>query len=135
MRAALLLALLLAACSPAAPPKPTEGAAQKARMDAATTAYANCISEGARTVAVADEAAGTIANRVVVACKPLRQALMADIIAFNQIGHPKYSIEQSKAVAEASVATAEDELRRQTVVSIVQRQTSETAPAAPAKAS
>jgi putative hemolysin len=134
MRAAVLLALALAACSPAAPPKPSEGTAQKAKMDAATTAYANCIAEGAKTVVVADEAAGTIANRVVIACKPLRTALMADVIAFHQIGHPKFSIDQSKAVAEASVATIEDELRRQTVVSIVQRQTSQPAAAAPEKA-
>jgi putative hemolysin len=132
-RTVLLAALILAACSPAAPPKPTEGAAQKARMDAATTAYANCIAEGSKTAPVANDAAGSIANRVVVACKPLRQSLMADVISFHQIGHPKFSIDQSKAVAEASVATIEDELRQQAVVTIVQRQTS--APAAPAKAS
>jgi len=126
----LLAALAIAACSPSAPPKPTEGAAQQTRMDVSTTAYACCISNGAKTIAVAGEAAGTLGDRVVTACKPLRQTLMADIIAFNQIGHPKYSIDQSKAVAEASVATAEDELRQQAVVTIVQRQN-----AAPAKAS
>jgi hypothetical protein len=135
MRAVALLVLALGACSPAAPAKPTEGVAQKAKMDAATTVYANCIAEGAKSITVADEAAGTIANRVVLACKDKRQTLMADVIAFHQIGHPKFSIDQSKAVAEASVATIEDELRRQTVVSIVQRQTSQPALAAPAKAS
>ena len=134
-RALLLAALALAACSPPAPPKPTEGAAQKAKMDAETTAYANCIAEGSKTAPVAGEAAGTIANRVVIACKPLRKTLMADVIAFHQIGHPKFSIDQSKAVAEASVATIEDELRQQAVVTIVQRQTAEPDAADPAKAS
>jgi hypothetical protein len=122
----LLATLALAACSPAAPPKPSEGAAQKAKMDKATTVYADCIAQGARTVAVADDAAGSIANRVVLACKEQRNALMADVIAFHQIGHPKFTIDQSKAVAEASVATIEDELRRQTVVTIVTRQTADT---------
>jgi hypothetical protein len=126
MRPLLLLALALAACSPAAPPKPSEGQAQQAKMDKATAAYAACIADGAGTIAVADEAAGTLANRVVLACKELRNTLMADVIAFHQIGHPKFTIDQSKAVAEASVATIEDELRRQTVVTIVKRQTAGT---------
>ena len=116
-------ALLVAACSPAAPPKPSEGAAQQAKMDAATAAYSACIADGAKAVDVAGDAAGSIANRVVAACKDQRGALMADVIAFHQIGHPKFSIDQSKAVAEASIATIEDELRRQTVVAIVTRQT------------
>lgn len=123
--AGLALLVTVAACSPAAPPKPSEGVAQKAQMDQATTAYANCIAEGAKTIQVAGEAAGTLGNRVVLGCKELRKTLMADVIAFHQIGHPKFSIDQSKAVAEASVATIEDELRRQTVVTIVQRQTAD----------
>jgi hypothetical protein len=121
--AALLLAA--AACSPAAPPKPTEGQAQQAIMDKATLVYADCIAEGARSANVVDDAAGSIANRVVLACKEQRNALMAEVIAFHQIGHPKFTIDQSKAVAEASVATIEDELRRQTVVTIVTRQTAD----------
>jgi putative hemolysin len=130
MKRAVLLALALAACSPPAPPKPSEGVAQKAQMDEATTAYANCIIEGAKVIPVEGEAAGTLGNRVVKGCKDLRQTLMADVIAFHQIGHPKFTIDQSKAVAEASVATIEDELRQQAVVTIVQRQL-----AAPQKAS
>jgi putative hemolysin len=126
VRALPLLALVLVACSPAAPPKPSEGAAQKAKMDKATAAYAACIEQGAGSIVVADEAAGTLANRVVLACKEQRNTLMADVIAFHQIGHPKFTIDQSKAVAEASVATIEDELRRQTVVTIVTRQTAGT---------
>jgi putative hemolysin len=122
MKRALLLVLALAACSPSAPPKPSEGAAQKAQMDKATTVYANCIAEGAKAIPVEGEAAGTLGNRVVKGCKDLRQTLMADVIAFHQIGHPKFTIDQSKAVAEASVATIEDELRQQAVVTIVQRQ-------------
>jgi hypothetical protein len=117
------LALLLAGCSPAAPDKPTEGAAQKARMDLATKAYADCITAMTAEAAVDVDAAGTIANRVVLACKDKRNALLADVIAFHQIGHPKFSIDQSKAVAEASIATIEDELRRETVVTIISRQT------------
>ena len=124
MRAFVMTALFtLAACSPAAPPRPTEGAAQQAKMDAATTVYADCIADGAKTVDVVGDAAGSIADRVVKACQDKRKTLLADVIAFHQIGHPKFSIEQSKAVAEASIATSEDELRQQTVVTIVQRQT------------
>jgi len=125
----IMAAFALAACSPPAPPKPTEGAAQQAKMDAATKAYSNCITKGTQTIDVADDAAGSIGDRVVLACKELRGTLMADVIAFHQIGHPKFTIDQSKAVAEASIATIEDELRQQAVVSIVKRQT-----ATPAKA-
>ena len=114
--------LLVAACSPSAPPKPTEGAAQQAKMEKATKNYAQCISDGAASIAVAGDPAGSIGDRVVIACKPLRNTLMADVIAFHQIGHPKFSIAQSKAVAEASVATIEDELRQQTVLTIFRRQ-------------
>jgi hypothetical protein len=128
MRPRVLCVLLLAACSPPAPPKATEGTAQQAKMDTATRSYSDCISAGARTVDVGGDAAGTIANAVVLACKDKRNALMADVTAFHQIGHPKFRIDQSKAVAEASIATIEDELRQQTVVSIVQRQTAAKAP-------
>jgi hypothetical protein len=121
----IALALLLAGCSPAAPPKASEGAAQKAKMDLATKVYADCISAMTAEAAVDVDAAGTIANRVVLACKDKRNALLADVIAFHQIGHPKFSIDQSKAVAEASIATIEDELRRETVVTIISRQTSD----------
>ena len=123
MRLVLIALFALAACSPSAPPKPTEGAAQKAKMDAETKLYSDCIAQGAKTVAVADDAAGSIADRVVTSCKDKRNTLMADVIAFHQIGHPKFSIAQSKAVAEASIATIEDELRQQTVLTIVERQT------------
>jgi putative hemolysin len=126
MRIILLSGLLaLAACSPPAPPKPTEGLAQQARVDAATKAYADCIADGAKTIDVVDEAAGTLGDRVLKACTEKRGALMADVIAFHQIGHPKFTIPQSKAVAEASIATIEDELRQQTVVTIVTRQTAD----------
>ena len=130
MKLVLIALFALAACSPSAPSKPTEGAAQKAKMDAATKVYADCIAEGAKSVAVADDAAGSIADNVVTTCKEKRNTLMVDVIAFHQIGHPKFSIAQSKAVAEASIATIEDELRQQTVLTIVGRQT-----ATPEKAS
>lgn len=119
----LALLLVLAACSPPSAQKPTEGAAQQAKMDSATKLYAKCISDGAASADVAGDAAGSIANRIVLACKEQRNTLMADVIAFHQIGHPKFTIDQSKAVAEASIATIEDELRQQTVVTIVSRQT------------
>jgi hypothetical protein len=129
----LSLLVVLAACSPPPPQKPTEGAAQQAKMDAATKLYAKCISDGAASADVAADAAGSIANRIVLACKEQRNTLMADVIAFHQIGHPKFTIDQSKAVAEASIATIEDELRQQTVVTIVSRQTQATPDANPEK--
>lgn len=131
MRITLFIAALaLAACSPPAQRTETEGQAQKTKVDAATKAYAECIDQGAKTIDVANAAAGTLGDRVVVACKPLRNALIADVTAFHQIGNPKFSIDQSRAVAEASVATIEDDLRQQTVVTIVTRQTASSTPAA-----
>ena len=97
-------------------------------MDKATKAYAKCIADGAGSIALGDDPAGSIGDRVVIACKALRNTLMADVIAFHQIGHPKFSIAQSKAVAEASVATIEDELRQQTVLTIFRRQSAGAAP-------
>jgi hypothetical protein len=91
-------------------------------MDLATKLYAECITTATADAAVNNDAAGAIADRVMLVCKDKRKTLMADVIAFHQIGHPKFSIEQSKAVAEASIATIEDELRRETVVSIISRQ-------------
>lgn len=124
MRGSLFIVLALAGCSPSATKSPgkTEGEAQKIRMDAATTTYSDCITGGARNVDVDNDAAGSVANRVVLACKDQRNALMADVAAFHQIGHPKFSIAQSRAVAEASIATIEDELRQQAVVTVVTRQ-------------
>ena len=92
-------------------------------MDASTKAYAGCISDAVELVDVGNDAAGSIADRVVVSCKEKRNRLMADVIAFHQIGHPKFSIAQSRAVAEASILTIEDDLRRETVVTIITRQT------------
>ena len=137
MRLALIALLAVAACSPPAPRAATEGEAQQKKMDASTRTYADCISNGAKTIGVINEAAGTLSDRVVLACKPQRNTLMADVVAFNQIGHPKFSIDQSKAVAEASIATIEDDLRQQTVVTIVNRQPATAIkpdPAVPAKA-
>ena len=128
---ALLLAL--AACAPEAP-KVSEGAAQKAVMDASTKAYADCIDETIDRTDVNNDAAGSVANRIMLACKEKRNRLLADVIVFHQIGHPKFTIDQSKAVAEASIATIEDELRRQTVVTIVSRQIEATPDPEPEKA-
>ncbi|WP_426167398.1 hypothetical protein [Sandarakinorhabdus sp. DWP1-3-1] len=131
MKTGLIFALLaLAACSPPAQRASTEGEAQQKRLDRATKEYSDCITRGAKEIDVKADAAGTLGDRVVLACKPLRNALMADVIAFHQIGHPKFSIDRSKAVAEASIATIEDDLRQQTVVTIVNRQTASEAPPA-----
>lgn len=137
MNAKPLIAIItfaLVACSPSQVRGPTEGEAQKKQVDTATRLYGTCIGDGARSIDVRDEAAGTLANRVVLACKEKRNALMADVIAFHQIGHPKFSIDQSKAVAEASVATIEDELRQQTVLTIFRRQSAGAAGAPPTAA-
>jgi hypothetical protein len=46
---------------------------------------------------------------------------MADV-AFHQIGHPKFSIDQSKVSRRSVVATIEDELRQAVVTAVVTRQ-------------
>jgi hypothetical protein len=120
-RAYFAVLLALAACAPDAP-KATEGEAQKLRMDASTKAYSDCVTDAIGRTDANNDAAGSIANRLLLSCKAQRNRLMADVIVFHQIGHPKFSIDQSKAVAEASIATIEDELRRQAVVGIISRQ-------------
>ena len=126
----LLGAQALVACSPEAP-KASEGESQKSVMDASTKAYSDCIIDASDRTDAFNDAAGSVANRVLASCKPQRNRLMADVIVFHQIGHPKFSIDQSKAVAEASIATIEDELRRQAVVTIVSRQIAATPDAEP----
>ena len=136
MKKLIVLASLLALAACNKPPASTgiaDGQAQRLKVDAATKAYGDCIDAGARSVDVGNDAAGSIGDRVVAACKEDRNKLIADVASFHQIGHPKDPVATSRAVAEASVATLEDDLRQKTVVTIVSRQTAATAGTAKAK--
>ena len=127
------VALLLVACGEAKPPAPTEGAAARTDMEAATKAFAECISSQAETMALTEEPAGTLAINAVKACAEPRAALVEKVAAFNKIGYPNRTEPQLNAVAEASVKILEDEARQAAVVTIVKRQ-NENAPGAPAPA-
>jgi hypothetical protein len=118
------VALLLAACGePKIQERPeTEGGAIRARMEAATNAYAECIDGQARAMELGKEPAGTLAINATNACTESRATLVEAVAAFNQFGYPSRTPEQVKAVAEASVKILEDEARRAAVVTIVKRQ-------------
>ena len=80
-------------------------------------------------------AAGSLALDILAMCEPDRTALASEVAAFHKIGNPKETDAMAAAVADASVKTIDDEVRRAAVVTIIQRQgepapaTSDTAPA------
>lgn len=121
---ALATVLALAACNQAPPAArvDSEGMAAQKVMDAATTVYAECISGHAEAMPVSDEAAGTLALRILKTCKASRDDLLGKVAAFRLIGHPKDGRPMAEAVAEASVQAIDDEMRGRAVVTIVKRQ-------------
>lgn len=122
MHRALLVALLVAACSPPAARVDTQGQAARASVDAATKLYSDCVTGHAGAVPVTEEAAGSLALEILKTCKKARDDLAIKVAAFHKIGNPKESQAMADAVADASVKGIDDELRGQAVVTIVKRQ-------------
>ncbi len=122
-RSLIALALLLAACGKAPPSRvDTEGQAARAEVDQLTKRYAGCITGHADAIPLGDDPAGSIVDDIVRTCKAPRDALLVKVAAFDRLGHPRHSQAQAELVAEASVATIEDELRQNAVVAIIKRQ-------------
>ena len=119
-------ALLLAACGKVEQRVDSQGQAARAEVDKLTVDYANCISGHAEAMPLGNDPAGTVVDAIVRTCAGTRTALVAKVAAFDRLGHPKHAPNQAEAVAEASVADIEDELRADAVVTIVKRQTATT---------
>lgn len=113
--AALTLLVALAACGDPAPRQEPLGQQQRVIVDEATAAYAACLSDGAKTVALSDAEPGDVVAKIVEGCKPKRDALVIAIEDFNQIGYPNRSAEQLAAVAEGSIQAIEPSLRAEAV--------------------
>ncbi len=119
---AIALAGLLAACDAPAPRVDSEGQAARAEVDRLTKAYTECVSGHADAIPLPDQPAGSIALDIMKTCREARTALFRKVAAFDRIGHPRHSPEMAEAVAQASVATLDDELRQGAVVTIIKRQ-------------
>lgn len=117
----LLPALALAACDAPAQRPDTEGQAMRAEVDHLTKVYADCVSGHADSIPLNDDPAGNIVDEVMKSCRPARNTLYRKVSAFDRFGHPKHTPEMADAVAQASVATLDDEIREAAVVTIFKR--------------
>lgn len=118
-RVALLALLALAACD-AAPPRPSvAGVEGRRRVDAATKAWSDCLDTTAKKLATPETQAADAADGAFKTCAPKRAALVAEVGRFRRLAKPNESPQDNAAVAEASVAAIETDLRSQTEVTAV----------------
>jgi hypothetical protein len=123
-RATLVIAVVavLAACDAPAPRVDSAGQSARAEVDALTKQYTGCVEGHAGAIPLPQQPAGSIAPDIMKTCREARTALFRKVAAFDRIGHPKHSAAMAEAVAQASVATLDDELRQGAVVAIIKRQ-------------
>ena len=121
-RLLLLTVLALAGCDAPAPRPDTQGQAMRAEIDRLTKVYADCVAGHADSIPLPDQPASTIVGDVMKSCRPARTALFRKVAAFDRFGHPKHSQALADAVAQASVATLDDQIRQAAVVTIFKRQ-------------
>ncbi len=114
--------LALAACDAPAPRSGSAGQTARAEVDALTKQYTGCVAGHADAVPLPQEPAGSIALDIMKTCREARTALFRKVSAFDRIGHPGHSVAMADAVAQASVAALDDELRQAAVVTIIRRQ-------------
>jgi hypothetical protein len=115
----LFLALLLVSCGNPPPRAPAAGQEARKAMDAASTAYAECVNGAALAAVPKDVLPGTAAIDAVKSCKETRATLVARVAAFHKLGAPNEAPNVTAAVADQSVIAIEGELRNRAVTSIV----------------
>lgn len=115
----LLALLALAACDAAPPRPPVEGVEGRKRVDAATAVWSNCLDATAKKLATPETQAADAADGAFKACVPQRAALVEEIKRFHRLGNPTATAQYNAAVAEASVAGIEGDLRSSTEVTAV----------------
>jgi hypothetical protein len=115
----LLLLLALAACGSPPPRAPVAGQEARKAMDAASTAYADCVNAAALAAVPQDVLPGTAAIAAVKGCSAERAALVARVGDFHKLGAPNEPANVSAAVADQSVSAIEGELRNRAVTTIV----------------
>ncbi len=120
-RASYALALLaLGACDVSPPPRPSvAGIEGRRRVDAATKTWSDCLDMTVKAAATPLIQAADAAETAFKTCAPKRDALVAEVGRFRRLGEPKESATNNAAVAEASVAAIETDLRSQTEVTAV----------------
>ena len=116
--AALVALFALAACD--APPRaPVAGVEGRAKVDAATKAWSDCLDATVKQLATSETQAADAAAGAFTACAPKRAALVDEIRRFHRLGAPTETATYNAAVAEASVAGIEGDLRSQTEITAV----------------
>ncbi|QYE35532.1 hypothetical protein KZX46_06035 [Polymorphobacter sp. PAMC 29334] len=118
-RLVLIAVLALAACGSPPTRAPVDGQLARAKVDAATNDYANCLDTTVKRLATPTTQAADAADATFKECMPVRAKLVAEVSKFRRIGAPKESAEYNTAVAEQSVLAIETDLRSQTVVTAV----------------
>ena len=116
----LALVLSLAACGEAPPRPPVPGPEARKAVDAATVAYANCITDNARQAAPGG-VPGAVVEDVVKTCAPAREELAKRVMEFHRIGHPKYTEDQLRVVANASIEQIEPQMKADGVAAYITR--------------
>ena len=120
MRYLPVLALLALAACDSPPPRPSvAGVEGRAKVDAATKAWSDCLVATAKKLATPETQAADAADGAFKQCAPDRAALVAEVGRFRRLAKPNESAQDNAAVAEASVAAIETDLRSQTEVTAV----------------
>ncbi len=120
MRASCVLALLALAACDAAPPRPSvAGVEGRRKVDAATKVWSDCLDTTVKAQATPETQAADAAATAFKTCAPKRAALVAEVSRFRRLGEPNETATNNAAVAEASVAAIETDLRSQTEVTAV----------------
>lgn len=116
----LVALFAVAACDP--PPRPpVPGPEARKVVDAATTAYADCVTKRAEAAPLGGSP-GLVIAQAVRDCAPERKALADAIGKFHAIGHPSFTPEQTEVVAEASIQQIEPEIRSDAIAVYVGRE-------------
>lgn len=115
----LVVVLALGACSAPPPRPPVEGQVARARVDAATKTWSDCIDATVKKLATPETQAADAADGAFKQCAPTRATLVAEVSRFRRLGTPTETADHNAAVAEASVGVIETDLRAQAEVTAV----------------